>query len=573
VNPVDDSAAVAGEPEAPASGRVSRVIAARRRLPENVRILSWVSLANDSASELAYPIVPLFITSTLAAPVYLVGVIEGIAEAMALVIKFFSGWLSDKQGGRRKPWIWTGYGLASGARAIVAAAQTWGLVLVGRVVDRVGKGARSAPRDALIRDSTPHRLMGASFGYHRAMDTIGAVIGPLIAAGLLALNLSLREILWVAVIPGALTLLLIRRVREAPAESPHVAKDAAKQAAAVTAERVSALPGSFWTVLAIWVVFSLGNSSDAFLLLRAHNLGLGAALAVLAYAVYNIVSATLAWPLGHLSDRIPRSWVLGLGTYAFTLVYLGFALTSHTWAVWPLFALYGVFVAATEGVARAWVADHVHSGSVGTAYGVFYAATGAAALIASVAAGVLWSYVSPKAPFVLGACTAAASTVLLGLYAINVRFGPRTAQVLLAAILVALSVAAGVEHNNLGVWVNRSPEPGLPLVLTRPCVAAPSVRVTPTLPPKFPSPAGVAYTVEKQSGPTHIVQGFLPMGVDKAHDAYRQGLIESGYAIQREELQLADSELLFAQANVTGQVRLVQECRNRTYFQIATSGG
>src|SRR4051794_2680259 len=155
VSPVDDSVAVGREPEPPASGRISRVLAARRRLPENVRILSWVSLANDSASELAYPIVPLFITITLAAPVYLVGVIEGIAEATALGIRLLSGWLSDKQGGRRKPWIWAGYGLSSGARAIVAAASGWGLVLAGRIVDRMGKGARGAPRDALIRDSTP----------------------------------------------------------------------------------------------------------------------------------------------------------------------------------------------------------------------------------------------------------------------------------------------------------------------------------------------------------------------------------------------------------------------------------
>src|SRR5262249_39515645 len=161
--------------------RLRRVLAARRRLPENVRILSWVSLANDSASELAYPIVPLFVTITLAAPVYLVAVIEGIAEATALVIRLFSGWLSDKQWGRRSPWSWTGYGLASAARASVAAAPAWGWVLVGRIVDRLGKGVRSAPRDALIRDSTPQPLMGAAFGYHRGMDTIGAVVGPLIA--------------------------------------------------------------------------------------------------------------------------------------------------------------------------------------------------------------------------------------------------------------------------------------------------------------------------------------------------------------------------------------------------------
>lgn len=413
VSPVDDAVPVGREPEPPASGRISRVLAAQRRLPENVRVLSWVSLANDSASELAYPIVPLFLTITLAAPVYLLGVVEGIAEAMALVIRLFSGWLSDRQGGRRKPWIWSGYGLAEVARAIVAAAPAWGWVLAGRVVDRVGKGARSTPRDALIRDSTPPPLMGAAFGYHRAMDTIGAVIGPLLAVGLLELGLSLRDVLWFAVLPGALTLLLLRRLREAPEQSPHEA------APPVTADRLSALPASFWTVLGIWVVFSLGNSSDTFLLLRSHNLGLGTVLAVLAYAIYNLVSATLAWPFGHLSDRIPRPWVLGVGTVTFGVVYLGFAVASMAWVVWPLFALYGVYVAATEGVGRAWVADHVRSGSVGTAYGVFYAATAGAALLASLAAGVLWTYVSPEAPFVLGACAAGAATVLLVAYGIS----------------------------------------------------------------------------------------------------------------------------------------------------------
>ena len=305
----DDSVSLGLEPEPRASGRLARVLAARRRLPENVRVLSSVSLANDSASELAYPVVPLFLTITLGAPVYLVGLIEGIAEATAQVVRLFSGWLSDRQGGRRKPWIWAGYGVAEVARAIVAAAPAWGWVLTGRVVDRLGKGARSSPRDALIRDSTPAPLMGAAFGYHRAMDTVGAVIGPLVAVVLLVLGLSLREILWFAILPGAATLLLLRRLKEAPAQSPHAAP-----AAPLTAGRVATLPASFWTVLGIWVVFSLGNSSDTFLLLRSHNLGLNSQLAVLAYAVYNMVSATLAWPFGHLSDRIPRGWLLGLGT-------------------------------------------------------------------------------------------------------------------------------------------------------------------------------------------------------------------------------------------------------------------
>src|SRR4051812_31099520 len=198
------------------SGPVGRVVAAQQRLPLNVRVLGWVSLANDAASELAYPIVPLFLSLTLGAPVVLIGVIEGIAEAMALGFRLVSGWLSDRAGDRRRPWIVAGYALSTGARAIIAAAPPWGWVLAGKVVDRVGKGARSTPRDALIRDSTSKPLMGAAFGYHRAMDTVGAVIGPLLAVALLEAGLSLRSILWFAVIPGLLTLVLVRRVREAP---------------------------------------------------------------------------------------------------------------------------------------------------------------------------------------------------------------------------------------------------------------------------------------------------------------------------------------------------------------------
>ena len=178
--------------------------------------------------------------------------------------------------------------------------------------------------------------------------------------------------------------------------------------------RAASLPRSFWAVLAVWVVFSVGNSSDAFLLLRAHELGLATVLVVLSYAAYNVVYASLSWPLGALSDRVPRAAIIGGGIVVFMLVYAGFALAPGTWAVWPLFAIYGVFVAATEGVGRAWVGDHVEAGAVGTAYGVFYAATAAAALAASLIAGLLWTYVGPAAPFVYGAVTAAAAGLLLG---------------------------------------------------------------------------------------------------------------------------------------------------------------
>lgn len=384
-------------------GGLERVRRARQRLPANVRALGWVSFANDVASELAYPVVPLFLTVTLGAPVAVLGLIEGIADGVAVGLRGLSGWLSDRRGRRRVPWILAGYGASAAARALVAAATHWGFVLAGRLADRAGKAARTAPRDALIRDSTPPGLYGAAFGYHRALDTAGAVVGPLAAAVLLALGASLRSVLLVAVASGLVTLLLLRRVRELPAQAHSQGAN----------DRAGTLSGRFWLQVAIWVVFSLGNSSDVFLLLRAHELGLGATLVIVAYALYNVAYAALGWPLGALSDRVGRTSVLVGGLCAFAAVYLGFALAPGAWAVWPLFVVYGAYVAATEGVARAWVADHVDGEASGTAYGIFAAATGASLLVASVAAGLLWSAVSPAAPFLLGAASATAAAALL----------------------------------------------------------------------------------------------------------------------------------------------------------------
>lgn len=278
-------------------------------------------------------------------------------------------------------------------------------MLGGRLGDRLGKAARTAPRDALIRDSTPSAFVGASFGYHRAMDTAGAVVGPVIAVGLLAGGWSLRSVLWVAVVPGVLTLLFLTRVREAPRRE--------RATLAPDGNVLRSLPRPFWLVLGVWTLFSLGNSSDVFLILRAHDLGLSATLVILAYALYNLVYSALSWPFGALSDRVSRTSVLAAGLAVFALVYLGFALAPGSWAVWLLFAVYGVYIAATEGVARAWVADVVPPGAAGTAYGLFAAASGGALLVASVAAGLLWSRVSPTAPFLLGATAAFCALLLI----------------------------------------------------------------------------------------------------------------------------------------------------------------
>ena len=370
-----------------------------RRIPENVRAVSVVSLVNDVASELAYPVVPLFLTIVLGAPVAVIGLIEGIAEGAAVGLGALSGWVSDRSGGRRVPWITAGYSLSATARALIAAATHWGIVLVGRLVDRAGKAARTAPRDALIRDSSDPALVGASFGFHRALDTIGATIGPLVAVALLASGVSLREVLAISVVPGVLAVLLVRHVREAPATARAVAADAPEPR----------LRRGFWLVVLASAVFALGNSSNAFLLLRAADLGLSTTLVILAYALYNAVYAGLAWPLGSLSDRIPRAAVLGVGIVVYAVVYVGLALAHGTWSIWPLFVLYGVYVAATDGVGKAWVADHVEGPLAGTAYGIYGGTVGVALLAASLLAGVLWSSISPAAAFWAGAAFAVAS--------------------------------------------------------------------------------------------------------------------------------------------------------------------
>jgi MFS family permease len=373
-----------------------------RKIPANVRAVSVVSLVNDLASELAYPVVPLFLTATLGAPVAVLGVIEGLAEGVAVALGAASGWLSDRTGGRRVPWITAGYALSASARAAVAAATHWGFVLAGRLADRTGKAVRTAPRDALIRDSSQPQLVGASFGFHRALDTAGATAGPLLAVALLSAGASLREVLALSVVPGLLAVLLVRRVREAP---PRAAGDLAEPR----------LRPGFWLVVAAAAAFSLGNSSNAFLLLRAADLGLSASLVILAYALSNAVYALCAWPLGSLSDRVPRGAVLAGGLTVYALVYVGFALASGPWAVWPLFALYGLYVAATDGVLKAWVADHVDGPLAGTAYGIYAGAVGGALLAASVLGGALWSTVGPEATFWAGAALAALALPLVAL--------------------------------------------------------------------------------------------------------------------------------------------------------------
>jgi MFS family permease len=463
-------------------------------------------------------------------------------------------------GDRRKPWIIGGYGASTVARGMVAAAPGWGLVLAGRVVDRFGKGARSTPRDALIRDSTPAELRGSSFGYHRAMDTAGAVLGPLVAVLLLESGVALRGILWVACGLGLLTLVVLRGVREAPGHDP-------TRAAAVVAER-EALPPVFWGAIVVWVLFSLGNSSDAFLVLRAHQLGLGVVVVVLAYAVYNVIYCSLSWPFGALSDRVPRSLLLGGGLAVFAAVYFGFAVTSHGWAVWPLFAVYGVYIAATEGVARAWIADTLPDrAAAGTAYGIFYLTTAAASLVASVVAGLLWTYVSPRAPFVVGAAGAIVALVFLVAFELGWQARTRTIKVALlgsgAAALAAAALAIAFEHHRLVEAFDKGESEAASAAYFRPCDPEPTARAQVA----FPA-AGSTYTTRSLEGPTTVVTGFRAGVVKDANPAYRAALEAAGYTILRSEIDPADSEVVFRNRTTTGQVSIQQECKSRVRLRI-----
>ena len=388
----------------PASGAPEK---GRARIPRNVRAMGWTSLVNDAASELLYPVLPLYLVVTLHAPAAAVGLVEGAAAAASQIVGYVVGRRSDRIH-RRLPFVWAGYTLSNIAKPLVALAPAWGWVMGARVVDRAGKGVRTAPRDALLRDSSDPSRTGFVFGFHRFMDSLGAVIGPLIALVLLEAGLSFRQVIAVAIVPAILSMFVLRRIRDIPAR-PH------EPTAQPDPHRLSDLGRPFWTFTIAWTVFSLGNSADVFLLLRAKDLGLGVTAVVLSYALYNTLYSGLSSPLGHLSDRVGKRRVLAVGLVVFAGVYAGFGLAGSGAAVWPLMAVYGVYIAATDGVSKALVSDLSPAALRATGQGAFTLATGAAAVTASLVAGVLWQTVGPGAVFALGAGAA-----LLGLLTLAV---------------------------------------------------------------------------------------------------------------------------------------------------------
>lgn len=421
-------------------------------LPRSVWILSLVSFFADVSSEMMYPLLPLFLVLVLDSSKTQLGAMEGGAVLIVALMSAVAGFRSDRKGkgGGRVTWIRWGYGLPVAGKAIIALASAWPLVLGGRLLDRFGKGLRGAPRDALIADAVSKDQRGRAFGLHRAFDTGGALLGVLLSAFLLwwltgspqttdashALSSAAetpewvyRAIFGVAAVLGLASWLLTFVVQESTPIQREVTGTAdqtqSKLEVTLVPEVLSAkkekiwfnLPYSYWTVLAALVLFSLANSSDTFLLLRAPDLGYSPWAIVLVYALYNVTYSAISYPIGVLSDKIGRWRIIACGWLIYAIVYVGIAWLplSYAWGMWPLMAIYGVYMALTDGVGKALIADHAPRESRGRAMGLFYALTGVTTFIASLLVGVVWDYYGSTAALMINA--GFAILALLGLAA------------------------------------------------------------------------------------------------------------------------------------------------------------
>ncbi len=383
------------------------------RLSRNVIALGWVSFFTDMASEMLYPVMPLFLVGTLGASPALLGLIDGIAEGSSSVVRWLAGAMSDRFR-RRKPFVVAGYSISALSKPVMGLCANvggWPLFLLGRSCDRLGKSIRTSARDALIADSTEPRYRGLAFGLHRAMDTCGAVVGPLLAVLILFLRpgVPLQWLFFIAFIPGVLSsLLALLAVRDIP----H-----AVHADAKPPPILQRFPRPLWQLIAAAAIFSLGNSSDSFLILRSRELGLSFTQVVLAFAVYNAVYALGAAPLGKLSDRVGRKPVVVTGWIVYAIVYLGFSAARSSAAPWFLLGMYGLYQALCEGVTKALIADVAPKHQRAGAIGLFYTVTGVGQLAASVAAGALWHVRLLNgrlmASFVIGSICAALAVPLI----------------------------------------------------------------------------------------------------------------------------------------------------------------
>lgn len=380
-------------------------------ISRNVYLLSLVSLFTDVSSEMVYPLVPLFLSKVLLAPVAVIGIIEGLAEATASIFKWISGALSDRWGAR-KPFLLTGYGLAALTKALMSVAWVWPIVLAARVLDRFGKGLRGSPRDALLAASCEPQARGRAFGFQRSGDSIGAVVGPLVAVAILAwMHDSFRTAFLIAFVPGVLGTLLILLVREPPLRKQPgpIFRGGAFGSANPRLRRF----------LLVTFLFSIGNSSDMFLILRANQLGATTSIAVLMFAACNAMNVLSSYPAGIVSDRLGRKRVLIAGFLLFAGVYLGFGFAGGASTLWILFAFYGVYQGLTDGVAKALIVDIVPEAERGAALGAQATVTGICTLPASIIAGLLWQYLGPLATFLLGFATSLCAAALLAIFEVS----------------------------------------------------------------------------------------------------------------------------------------------------------
>jgi MFS family permease len=372
-----------------------------------VWLLGWVSFFTDMASEAIYPLLPLFLTRALGAGALSLGVIEGAAEAANSALKIVSGRLSDRWDAR-KPLVLFGYSLSSVVRPLMALAASWWHVLALRFTDRLGKGIRGAPRDALLARMAGPRSRGRVFGVQRAMDHAGAVAGPLLASAFLFFRPEdYRTLFALTIVPGIVVVALLTRLQD----------ERAAGGAAVKPQPTLAgwrqLPGRLWTLLAILFIFTLGNASDAFILLRLSDIGVSAAWIPITWSALHVVKATSSVLGGTWSDRVGRRRMIVAGWVVYALVYFGFARFDGQSAVIALFMVYGLYYGLTEGAERALIADLTPEGLRGTAFGLYNAALGIGALLASVLFGVIWTKVSPDAAFFVGGGLAIVAAGLL----------------------------------------------------------------------------------------------------------------------------------------------------------------
>lgn len=406
--------------ERPAAGNEQETL-------RNLYAFGLTSFFNDTASEMAYWVLPAFLASIGAGPAQL-GIVEGIAESVASLAKLFSGFVADRWS-RRKPLVVSGYIVANAVKPLLALVTWWGQVLAIRFVDRLAKGARGTARDVMVAESVGRDRIGSAYGLIQAMDSAGAIAGPLIALWILARSGDVRSVFWTAAIPGSLCVLIalfgIRETGRRFSGTRGPVRDGLRDEhldlvagpnllhAAVAVSAQSSLSRGFYYILVAVVLFSLGNSSDMFLVLRAENVGISVTLAPLLGLVFNLTYTLAAWPAGRLSDRVSRRVMAACGYLVFAMVYCAFAMGSSRNLIWGAMAFYGLFYALTAPVLKALVVETVPPEVRGRALGVYFSASSIAALLASVIAGELWKAFGPRVPFYVSSGTAVASAMLL----------------------------------------------------------------------------------------------------------------------------------------------------------------